>query len=39
MEKKASKNDLSDSTIEFTVYISSKDDPIPLRRVVYYDDE
>ncbi len=33
------KNVLSDSTIEFTVYKSSKDYPIPLRRVVYYDEE
>lgn len=30
---------LSDSTIEFTVYKSSKDYPIPLRRVVYFDEE
>lgn len=33
------KNVLSDSTIEYTIYKSSKDYPIPLRRVVYYDEE
>ena len=39
MERRLPKNVLSDSTIEFTVYKSSKDYPIPLRRVVYYDEE
>ena len=39
MEAKTSKERLSDSTIEFTVYKSSKDYPIPLRRVAYYDEE
>ena len=33
------KNVLSDSTIEFVVYKSSKDYPVPLRRVVYFDAE
>lgn len=32
-------NVLSDSIIEFTVYKSSKDYPIPLKRVAYYDEE
>ena len=32
-------NVLSDSIIEFSVYKSSKDYPIPLRRVVYHDEE
>ena len=38
-KRRLPKNVLSDSTIEFTVYKSSKDYPIPLRRVVYYDAE
>ena len=38
-ERRLPKNVLSDSTIEFTIYKSSKDYPIPLRRVVYYDEE
>ena len=38
-KRRLPKNVLSDSTIEFTVYKSSKDYPIPLRRVVYYDEE
>ena len=38
-KRRLPKNILSDSTIEFTVYKSSKDYPIPLRRVVYYDEE
>ena len=38
-KRRLHKNVLSDSTIEFTVYKSSKDYPIPLRRVVYYDEE
>ena len=37
-KRKLPKNVLSDSTIEFTVYKSSKDYPIPLRRVIYYDE-
>ena len=38
-KRRLPKNVLSDSIIEFTVYKSSKDYPIPLRRVVYYDEE
>ena len=38
-KRRLPKNVLSDSTIEFAVYKSSKDYPIPLRRVVYYDEE
>lgn len=38
-KRRLPKNVLSDSTIEFTVYKSSKDYPIPLRRVAYYDEE
>ena len=38
-KRRLPKNVLSDSTIGFTVYKSSKDYPIPLRRVVYYDEE
>ena len=38
-KRRLPKNVLSDSTIEFTVYKSSKDYPIPLRRVVYHDAE
>ncbi|MBP3553723.1 MAG: IS4 family transposase [Bacteroidaceae bacterium] len=38
-KRRLPKNVLSDSTIEFTVYKSSKDYPILLRRVVYYDEE
>ena len=38
-KRRLPKNVLSDSTIEFMVYKSSKDYPIPLRRVVYYDEE
>ena len=38
-KRRLPRNVLSDSTIEFTVYKSSKDYPIPLRRVVYYDEE
>ena len=38
-KRRLPKNVLSDSTVEFTVYKSSKDYPIPLRRVVYYDEE
>ncbi len=38
-KRRLPKNVLSDSTIEFTVYKSYKDYPIPLRRVVYYDEE
>jgi len=37
-KRRLPKNVLSDSTIEFTVYKGSKDYPIPLRRVVYYDE-
>jgi len=33
------KNILSDSTTEFAVYKNSKDYPIPLRKVVYHDEE
>lgn len=39
METEASKECLSDSTIEFVVYKSSKDYPATLRRVVYLDEE
>ena len=38
-KRRLPKNVLSDSTIGSTVYKSSKDYPIPLRRVVYYDEE
>jgi hypothetical protein len=38
-ERRLPKNVISDSIIEFTVYKSSKDYPVPLRRVVYYDEE
>ena len=38
-KRRLPKNVLSDSTIEFTVYKSSKDYPIPLRRIIYYDEE
>ena len=38
-KRRLPKNVLSDSTIEFVVYKSSKEYPIPLRRVVYYDEE
>ena len=38
-KRRLPKNVISDSTIEFTVYKSSKDYPIPLRRVAYYDEE
>lgn len=38
-KRRLPKNILSDSIIEFTVYKSSKDYPIPLRRVVYFDEE
>ena len=38
-KRRLPKNVLSDSIIEFTVYKSSKDYPIPLRRVVYHDEE
>ena len=38
-KRRLPKNVLSDSAIEFAVYKSSKDYPIPLRRVVYYDEE
>jgi len=38
-KRRLPKNVLSHSTIEFTVYKSSKDYPIPLRRVAYYDEE
>ncbi|MEG1403863.1 transposase, partial [Bacteroides sp.] len=37
-KRRLPKNILSDSTIEFVVYKSSKDYPIPLRRVVYFDE-
>lgn len=36
-KRRLSRNVLSDSTIEFVVYKSYKDYPIPLRRVVYFD--
>lgn len=38
-KRRLPKNVLSDSVIESTVYKSSKDYPIPLRRVVYHDEE
>lgn len=38
-KRRLPKNVLSDCIIEFTVYKSSKDYPIPLRRVVYHDEE
>lgn len=38
-KRRLSKNVLSDSTIMFVVYKSSKEYPIPFRRVVYYDQE
>ena len=38
-KRRLPKDVLSDSVIEFTVYKSSKDYPIPLRRVVYHDEE
>ena len=38
-KRRLPKNVLSDSTIEFVVYKSSKEYPIPLRRVVYFDEE
>ena len=38
-KRRLPKNVLSDSIIEFTVYKSSKDYPIPLRRIVYHDEE
>lgn len=38
-KRKLPKNVLSDSTIEFVVYKSSKDYPVSLRRVVYLDEE
>ena len=38
-KRRLPKTVLSDSVIEFTVYKSSKDYPIPLRRVVYHDEE
>lgn len=38
-KRRLPKNVLSDSVIEFTIYKSSKDYPIPLRRVVYHDEE
>ena len=38
-KRRLPKNVLSDSIIEFTVYKSSKDYPIPLRRFVYHDEE
>lgn len=38
-KRRLPKNVLSDSTIEFVVYKSSKDYPMPLRRVVYFDEE
>jgi hypothetical protein len=37
-KRRLSKNIRSDSTIEFTVYKSSKDYPKPLRRVIYWDE-
>ena len=37
-KRRLPKNVLSDCIIEFTVYKSSKDYPIPLRRVVYHDE-
>ncbi|WP_417175550.1 IS4 family transposase, partial [Alistipes putredinis] len=38
-KRRLPKNVLSDSTIEFVVYKSSKDYPATLRRVVYLDEE
>ena len=38
-KRRLPKNVLSDSVVEFTIYKSSKDYPIPLRRVVYHDEE
>ena len=38
-KRRLPKNVLSDSTIEFTGYKSSKEYPVPLRRVVFYDEE
>jgi IS4 transposase len=38
-KRRLPKNVLSDSIIEFTVYKSSKDYSIPLRRIVYHDKE
>ncbi len=38
-KRRLPKNVLSDSTIELVVYKSSKDYPITLRRVVYFDEE
>ncbi len=38
-KRRLPKNVLSDSTIVFVVYKRSKEYPIPLRRVVYYDQE
>ena len=38
-KRRLPKNVLSDSTIELTVYKSSKDYPILLKRVAYYDEE
>lgn len=38
-KRRLPKNVLSDSTIEFVVYKSSKGYPTPLRRVVYFDEE
>lgn len=38
-KRRLSKNVLSDSTISFVVYKSSKDYPVPLRRVVYFDED
>ena len=38
-KRRLPKNVLSDSIIEFTVYKSSKDYPVQLRRVVYHDEE
>lgn len=38
-KRRLPKNVLSDSTIEFIVYKSSKEYPVPLRRIVFYDEE
>ena len=38
-KRRLPKNVISDSTIVFVIYKSSKEYPIPLRRVVYYDQE
>ena len=38
-KRRLPKNVLSDSIIEFIVYKSSKEYPVPLRRVVFYDEE